>query len=194
MKNDMPDPDNASLVVPDVTVENKIYIIRGRKVMLDSDLAFLYGVDTKRLNEAVKRNSARFPADFMFQLNTEEHEILRSQFATLRSSNLRSQFATSSYGGRRWDVYAFTELGIAMLSSVLRSNRAIQVNIQIMRAFTQMRHMLASNTELRDKIDELETKYDGHFKVVFEALRELMEKPSEPEEPREKIGFDLNKG
>lgn len=190
----MPDPDNASLVVPDVTVENKIYIIRGRKVMLDSDLAFLYGVDTKRLNEAVKRNSARFPADFMFQLNTEEHEILRSQFATLRSSNLRSQFATSSYGGRRWDVYAFTELGIAMLSSVLRSNRAIQVNIQIMRAFTQMRHMLASNTELRDKIDELETKYDGHFKVVFEALRELMEKPSEPEEPREKIGFDLNKG
>lgn len=181
----MPDSDTAELVVPDITVENKIYIIRGQKVMLDSDLAFLYGVETKVLNQAVRRNSARFPKDFMFQLNKEE------------MGNWKSQFVTSNPAlgmGLRKAPYAFTELGIAMLSSVLRSNRAIQVNIQIMRASTQMRHMLASNKELRDKIDELETRYDGHFKMVFEALRELMEKPSEPEEPRDKIGFDLNNG
>ncbi len=167
-------------IIPAAYVENKIYLIRGTKVMLDEDLAMLYGVPTKRLNEAVKRNMGRFPPDFMFELSNEE------------GANLRSQIATSSYGGRRWGIFAFTELGIAMLSSILRSDRAIQVNIQIMRAFTQMRRLLVSNEELRLRIEELERKRDGNFRTVFAALREIMDKPDEPEEPKEKIGFNTN--
>jgi hypothetical protein len=147
----------------------------GKKVMLDADLAVLYDVETKVLIQAVKRNLERFPEDFMFQLTQEEFAILRSQFVT-----------SSDRGGRRYRPYAFTEQGVAMLSSVLRSGRAIQVNIEIMRAFIRLRQMLASHVELARKLDALEKKYDAQFKQVFEAIRQLM---IPPEPKRRPIGF-----
>ena len=143
--------------------------------MLDADLAALYGVDTKVFVQAVRRNVDRFPADFMFQLTKQEFD------------NLRSQFVTSSWGGRRYPPYAFTEQGVAMLSSVLRSKRAIRVNVEIMRAFVQLRRMLASHADLARKLSALEKKYDEQFKVVFDAIRELMV-PPEPKKKGE-IGF-----
>jgi len=149
-------------------------MIRGHKVILDSVLAGMYGVETKVLLQAVKRNRNRFPADFMFQLSKKEFEILRSQIVT------------SSWGGRRYPPYAFTEQGVAMLSSVLRSPRAIQVNIEIMRAFVRLRRMLSAHRDLARILDELEKKYDEQFAVVFEAIRQLMTPPSR--ETR-KIGF-----
>jgi len=152
-------------LVPYVAIENRIFLIRGQKVMLDIDLAELYQVKLKRLNEQVKRNITRFPADFMFQLSKSEHE------------KLRSHYATAKYSMRRFLFYAFTEQGVAMLSSVLNSERAIQVNIQIMRTFTKLRKLLATHADLRRKIAELESKYDGQFKIVFEAINELMETP-----------------
>ena len=166
-------------------IESSILIIRGDKVILDSDLAVLYGVNVGRLNEAVKRNRDRFPADFMFQLSREEFDSLRSQIVT---SNLRSQIATSSsdWGGRRHLPYAFTEQGVAMISSVLRSKRAVQVNIEIMRTFVRLRQMLASNAQLARKLADLEKKYDAQFKVVFDAIRQLM---TPPEPNKRKIGF-----
>jgi hypothetical protein len=151
--------------------------------MLDADLARLYGVSPKRLNEAVRRNRDRFPDDFIFQLTREEIEELTRQ---IDASNLRSQFATSSWGGRRYLPYAFTEQGVAMLSSVLRSKRAVAVNIEIMRAFVRLRRMLASNEDLARKLAALERKYDAQFKVVFDAIRELMAPPSPK---RKRIGF-----
>ena len=166
-------------------VERCILLIRGHKVMLDSDLAKLYGVSVGRLNEAVKRNLGRFPDDFMFQLTQKETEILRCQNGT---SNLRSQFAMSSlkWGGRRHPPYAFTEQGVAMLSSVLNSERAVQVNIAIMRAFVKLRRMLATNKDLARKLEALERKYDAEFKAVFDAIKKLMVLP---EPPRRRIGF-----
>ena len=143
--------------------------------MLDAHLAVLYGVATKVLIQAVKRNIERFPVDFMFQLTTDELQILRSQFVT------------SSWGGRRYPPYVFTEQGIAMLSSVLRSQQAIQVNIEIMRAFVQLRKMMDSHKDLRQKIENLEKKYDKNFKVVFEAIHQLIT-PEESKKKR-KIGF-----
>jgi hypothetical protein len=138
-------------------------LLRGEKVLLDSDLAELYGVATKVLNQAVKRNSTRFPLDFMFQLTVEE------------AQNLKSQTVTSSWGGRRRSrPYAFTEQGVAMLSSVLNSERAVAVNIEIMRAFVRLRQLLSSNAELERKLARLEEKYDTQFKAVFDAIRELM--------------------
>ena len=161
-------------IVPIEVIERKIYIIRGQKVMLDSDLAELYNITTKVLVQAVKRNLRRFPADFMFQLTNQEVAILRSQFVT------------SSWGGRRYVPYAFTEQGVAMLSSVLNSDRAVDVNIQIMRTFVKLREMIASHKDLARRLDELEKKYDVQFKMVFDAIRQLMTPP----EPREKkIGF-----
>jgi hypothetical protein len=197
-------------------IKEKIFLIRGRKVMIDHDLAKLYGVPTKRLNEQVKRNIRRFPEDFLFELTDEEMR------------NLRSQFATSSWGGQRYRTNAFTEQGIAMLSSVLKSDRAIQVNIAIMRAFVQIREILLTHKELAAKIEALELKYknhdiielsfsdsksshsrldgmerfgvlftkrklnklseyDAHIAAIFEAIRQLMAPPPEP--PRKKIGF-----
>lgn len=153
-------------IAPIEHIESAILFIRGQKVMLDGDLARLYGVSAKRLNEAVRRNRDRFPEDFTFQLTGGE----------LR--NLRSQIATSNWGGRRYRPYAFTEQGVAMLSSVLRSKRAVKVNIEIMRAFVRLRRMLASNDELARKLAALEKKYDAQFKVVFDAIRELMAPPS----------------
>ena len=156
-------------------IEKAILLLRKQKVMLDSDLADLYGVQTKFLVRAVKRNIDRFPADFMFQLSKEEFDDLRFHFGT-----------SSDWGGRRYPPYAFTEQGVAMLSSVLRSQRAVQVNIEIMRAFIRLRQMLASNAELARKLDELEKKYDAQFKEVFEAIRQLM---TPPEPKRRPIGF-----
>jgi len=162
-------------IVPAERIENCIYLLRGQRVMLDDDLAMLYEVETKILNQAVKRNLRRFPEDFMFQLSTKEFE------------NLRYQFGTSKRGGRRYPPYAFTEQDVAMLSSVLNSKRAIHVNIEIMRAFVRLRQMLASNVDLARKLAALEKKYDAQFKVVFDAIRELMTPPV-PKKKRS-IGF-----
>jgi hypothetical protein len=158
-------------------VERTILLVRGHRVMLDTDLAILYGVPIKRLNEQVRRSKKRFPSDFMFQLTPEEIERLRSQIATLKPG--RGQH-------RKYRPYAFTEQGVAMLSSVLHSERAIQVNIAIMRAFVQLRAMIGSNKGLARRLNELERKYDSQFRVVFEAIRELM---AEPEPKVKRIGF-----
>jgi hypothetical protein len=166
---------NEKSLIPVERIEKAILLIRGQKVMLDADLADLYGVETKVLIQAVKRNLERFPGDFMFQLNQEEFAILRSQFVT-----------SSNWGGRRYRPYAFTEQGVAMLSSVLRSQRAIQVNIEIMRAFIRLRQMLASHVDLARKLEALEKKYDAQFRQVFEAIRRLM---IPPEPKRRPIGF-----
>jgi phage regulator Rha-like protein len=163
-------------LVPIERIEQAILLIRGHKVMLDADLAVLYGVQTKVLVQAVKRNLARFPEDFMFQLTKEEFDDLRSQSVT-----------SSSWGGRRYPPYAFTEQGVAMLSSVLHSERAVQVNIQIMRTFVKLRRLLATHEDLARKLDALERKYDRQFKVVFDAIRELMNPPAP--KPRRRIGF-----
>ncbi len=169
----------AEILAPDV-VEKHILLIRGQKVMLDADLAKLYGVSTGRLNEQVRRNSKRFPGDFMFQLTAEEDQILKSQIAISRSG----------HGGRRSRPLAFTEQGVAMLSSVLNSERAIQVNIAIMRAFVRLRQLLATHKALAKKLEEMEAKYDEQFRAVFEAIRELMTPP----EPRKRpIGFRIDR-
>jgi hypothetical protein len=156
-------------------IEQTILLIRRHRVMLDTDLAKLYGVPTKVLNQAVRRNATRFPADFMFQLTNEETTALRSQFVTSKGR-----------GGRQYRPYVFTEQGVAMLSSVLHSERAIQVNIAIMRAFVQLREMIGSNKGLSRRLNELEKKYDSQFRIVFEAIRELM---AEPEPKVKRIGF-----
>lgn len=167
--------DERSLI-PAETIERHIFLVRGQKIMLDYELADLYGVATKTLNQAVKRNTKRFPDDFMFQLNFQEVRRLRSQSVTLK----RGQHI-------KYRPYAFTEHGILMLSSVLNSERAIQVNIEIMRAFVRLRELIASNKELAKRLDELEEKYDSQFKGVFDAIRELMI-PVEPL-PKPRIGF-----
>jgi len=159
------------------TIERAIYVIRGEKVMLDRDLAELYQVETKALNQAVHRNLDRFPADFMFQLSAKEGvELNRSQFVT----------GSQKHRDPRSRPYAFTEQGVAMLSSVLRSKRAITVNIEIMRAFVKLRQLLVSNAELARRLDELESKYDKQFKIVFDAIRRLMATPTRD---RKEIGF-----
>ncbi|MCK5505442.1 MAG: ORF6N domain-containing protein, partial [Thermodesulfovibrionia bacterium] len=154
----------------------------GQKVMLDAHLAELYGVTTKRFNEQVKRNLKRFPPDFMFRLNEEEYQALRSQIATLKPGRGKH---------RKYLPYLFTEQGIAMLSGILNSDRAIQVNIAVMRAFVKLREMIASNKDFAKRFDELEKKYDAQFKIVFDAIRQLM---SPPEKKKRKIGFKRGKG
>ena len=165
-------------LVPLERIEQVILLIRSHKVMLDADLAALYGVETRVLVQAVKRNIVRFPDDFMFQLTKEEHAVLRSQNVIAKPEGR---------GGRQTPPYAFTEQGVAMLSSVLRSQRAVQVNIQIMRTFVKLRLMLATHEGLSRKLAALERKYDLQFKVVFDAIRELMT-PPEPK-PKRRIGF-----
>jgi hypothetical protein len=160
-------------------IEQLILLIRGHKVMLDADLADLYGVETRVLLQAVKRNSNRFPTDFMFQLSAEEADSLRSQFVISKSSR----------GGRRYLPYAFTEQGVAMLSSVLHSDQAVEINIQIMRAFVRLREMILSNKDLARKLDALERRLQGHdvhIRSLFEAIRQLM---APPEPKKRKIGF-----
>ena len=161
-------------MLPVESIANKIYFIRDHKVMLDRDLAELYGVKTKALKQSVSRNIDRFPDGFMFVLTNQE----------LR--NLRSQIVTSSWGGTRYLPMAFTEHGVAMLSSVLNSKRAIQVNIQIIKTFVKLRQMLATHDDLRKKIEDMEAKYDKQFQVVFEAIKQLI---SEEKKPQNKIGF-----
>ncbi|MEA2039437.1 MAG: ORF6N domain-containing protein [Thermodesulfobacteriota bacterium] len=161
-------------IIPIENITGLIYLIRGQRVMLDRDIAELYGVETKRLKEQVKRNIERFPEDFMFELSTKEYE------------NLRSHFATSSWGGTRYMPMAFTEHGILMISSVLKNDKAVQVNIQIMRAFMKMRQMIFDNAELRKQIDELRADTDGKFRIVFETLDQLLFIENRP---KKKIGF-----
>src|SRR6267378_4113604 len=155
----------SELLVPVEMIERRIYFVREQKVMLDSELAELYQVPTKVFNQAVRRNRTRFPKDFMFQLSRDEDESLRSQIVTSKIGR----------GGRRYRPYVFTEQGVAMLSSVLNSERAVQVNIAIMRAFVRLREMVGSNKELATKLETLEKKYDGQFRVVFQAIRKLMQ-------------------
>lgn len=164
-------------IVPVEIIERKIYLLRGHKVMLDSDLAKLYEVETFNLNKAVKRNIHRFPEDFMFQLTKEETDSLRFQIGMSE---------TGGRGGRRYLPYAFTEQGVAMLSSVLKSERSVKVNIEIMRAFVKLRQMLATHADLARKFEALEKKYDAQFRVVFDAIRELM---SPIATKKRKIGF-----
>ena len=165
-------------IVPAERIESWIFLIRGHKVMLSTNLAALYGVEPRALVQAVKRNRERFPSDFMFQLSAKE------------LANLKSQIVISSWGGaRRAAPYAFTEQGVAMLSSVLRSKRAVLVNIQIMRAFVKLREMLATHRELARKLAQLEKRIEGHdedITVIFEAIRQLMEPP---DKPSKRIGF-----
>ena len=166
-----------TVLIPTEIIENKIFLIRGHKVMLSMHLAELYDVPPKVLIQAVKRNKERFPGDFLFQLSNKEYEILKSQIVT------------SSWGGvRRAKPYAFTEQGVAMLSSVLHSPRAIAVNIAIMRAFVKLREMLASHKDLARKLEQLEKKYDAQFRAVFDAIRRLMK---EDEKPKVPIGFHV---
>ncbi len=166
------------MALPVERILKSILVLRGEKVILDVDLAALYGVETKALLQAVRRNIERFPDDFMFQLTLDEWSNLRSQFVT-----------SSSWGGRRTAPYAFTEQGVAMLSSVLHSDRAIAVNIQIVRAFVQLKRMLATHEDLARKIESLERKYDAQFRGVFDAIRELMAPHENPK--KQPIGFKV---
>jgi len=165
-------------ILPSERIEGRILLIRGKKVLLDRDLAVLYGVELRALNQAVKRNLARFPNDFMFQLSQEDVDILKSQIV----------ISSSSWGGARSFPFAFTEQGVAMLSSVLKSERAIMVNVQIIRTFTQLREMVANSEFLRLKLEAMEKRYDGQFSVVFDALRKLFS--TEVDEPPT-IGFKI---
>lgn len=210
MKKKMKKKRSATLnIIPNERVIKRIFLVRGKKVMFDSDLAEMYGVETRVLNQAVKRNKERFPEDFMFQLslgearlfverlrsqlvilnNVGEESSLRSQIVTPSidyAQSIRSQFVTASKRNIRYTPYVFTEQGVAMLSSVLKSKRAIQVNIHIMRVFTELREMLLTHKDLREKIEKMEQKYDKRFKAVFEAIRQLLKKE---DEPAGKIGF-----
>ncbi len=175
-------------------IEESIFLVRGQKVMLDADLAALYGVTTKRLNEQVRRNYSRFPEDFLFRLTTQEAASLRSQFATSKgkTATLRSPFAIpkKGRGGRRYAPYAFTEHGAIMAASVLNSERAVKASIYVVRAFVKLREMLAAHKELAQKLAELESRIQGHDEQIValvEAIRQLMEPLPAP--PRKRIGF-----
>jgi len=174
----MPNITGNNALIPTEVIERRILWVRGQKVMLDADLAVLYQVSTSALNQAVRRNLDRFPEDFMFQLNAEELGIWRSQSVI---SNPAARMAL------RRSPYAFTEQGVAMLSSVLKSKRAVQVNIAIMRAFVRLRQMLATHKDLAEKLQAMERKYDKRFKVVFKVLRRLMAPPLDS--PKRPIGF-----
>jgi hypothetical protein len=169
----------ATAIAPLERIESRIYLVRGQKVILDSDLAALYGVPTKRLNEQVKRNRDRFPADFMFQLTSNEAEDLRSQIAT----------SSRGHGGRRYRPYAFTEHGAVMAASVLNTRRAVDVSVYVVRAFIKLREVLSTHKELARRLVELEERIKGHdeeITALFEAIRQLMEPP---EKSRKRIGF-----
>ena len=193
--------NQTTALIPAARIERRILLLRGQKVMLDRDLAELYGVETKALNQAVKRNLERFPADFMFQVSKEEAaQILRSQIVTLSDETsrkpskntaiLRSQIVTLRHGEHlKYRPYAFTEQGIGMLSGVLNSPRAVQTHIAIIRVFVQLHQMLASHAGLAQKLKSLESKYDKQFRVVFDAIRELMSDKKVAKLPRREIGF-----
>ena len=163
------------ITIPQEIIRQKIYLIRGEKVMFDRDLAELYGVETKALTRAVRRNKYRFPSDFMFQLSKEEAKILRYHFGTLEMGKYS-----------KYSPLVFTEQGVAMLSSVLNSRRAVRVNIQIIRTFTMLRKILATHKELKEKIDAMESRYDKRFRVIFDTLRLLIKEDKKPKNP---LGF-----
>jgi phage regulator Rha-like protein len=176
--------NSSTNIVPVERIERMILLMRGQKVVVDSDLATLYGVPAKALIQAVRRNPKRFPSDFMFQLTEEEFGILRSHFVTSSSRG--------GWGGRRYPPYAFTEQGVAMLSTVLNSERAIEVNIAIMRAFVKLREILSNHAALAQKLAQLEAKVEGHdvrITAVFDAIRQLMESPDE--KPPKRMGFHV---
>lgn len=168
------------IAIPSERIISRIFLIRGRRVMIDRDIAELYEVETRALNQAVRRNINRFPSDFMFQLNKEETNIWKSQIV----------MSTADKKGLRRNPLVFTEQGVAMLSSVLNSNRAIQVNIQIIRTFAKLRELLATNKQLREKIEIMERKYDNKLKEVFEVLKRLL---IQEEKPKKQIGFKYKK-
>ena len=172
----MPKSKKSIIVFPEKRIISQIYLIRGKKVMLDRDLAELYGVETKVLKQAVRRNLERFPSDFMFELNKEEFKNWRSQIVTSKSDKM----------GLRYAPMAFTEQGVAMLSSVLNSKNAIQVNIQIIRTFNKLRELLATHKELREKIETMEKQYDRRFKFIFKAMAKLLD---DDNKPKNQIGF-----
>jgi len=171
----MKEKQNKTSLIPHEAIESKILLIRGKKVMLDKDLAELYGVTTGNLNKAVSRNIDRFPADFMFQLSKNEYDSLRFQFGILKKGQ-HSKYLPQ----------VFTQDGVAMLSRVLNSQKAIQVNIQIMRTFTKLREMMLSHKDLQKKIESMESKYDYQFKIVFDAIKQLLKPPGKP---KKKIGY-----
>jgi hypothetical protein len=175
-KQSHPQVKQASLI-PSELVERSILVIRGENVLLDADLAKMYGVETRALTQAVKRNLDRFPDDFMFQLSVEEFDQLRQHFG-----------AASQWGGRRYAPYAFTEQGVAMLSTVLRSDRAVRVNVEIIRIFVRLRRMLATHEDLARRLKALETRYDSQFQIVFDAIRQLIQPPAKRSKPG-RIGF-----
>ncbi len=178
-------------IVPVERIERLIYLIRSQKVMLDSDLAEIYGVTTKRLNEQVGRNADRFPPDFAFQLTRQEVAHLKSQIATSSLEGRRTSVGTYQHGGRRKLPYVFTEHGAIMLASVLNSPVAVEASVRVVRAFVRLREMLASNRELAQRLDELERKFEGHddaIRNLFEAIRQLL---SPPDPKRRKIGFHV---
>jgi hypothetical protein len=172
-------PKEGTAIIPSERIESKIYLIRGKKVMVDRDLAALYEVETRTLNQAVKRNLERFPPEFMFQLTKEEMENWKSQIVISNRERM----------GLRKPPLAFTDYGVLMLSSVLNSDRAIQVNIQIIKTFTRLRELVATNKEILEKIERMEKKYDEQFRVVFEAIRKLLTPPEEPTKRR--IDFSM---
>ncbi|MGO9243659.1 MAG: ORF6N domain-containing protein [Verrucomicrobiia bacterium] len=184
---------SGSSVIPVERIEQKIFLLRGQKVMLSPHLAELYGVEPRVLIQAVKRNLERFPDDFMFQLVPQEVAFLRSQIVTLKNpgpDRSRSQIVILKQGKNiKYPPYAFTEQGVAMLSSVLHSKRAIRVNVEIMRTFVRLRQLLASHADLAAKLEEMEKKYDAQFKIVFDAIRHLVSPPTAT--PRKQIGFGI---
>lgn len=186
-------------LVPIERIEGAILELRGERVMLDAALAALYGVSTKRMNEQVRRNAARFPEDFMFQLTADEYAALRSQNATSNAivgSRSREAATRTGRGGRRYLPYAFTEHGAVMAATVLNSQRAVEISVFVVRAFVRMRRMLADQRQFALKLAEIESKLAAHdqsIKVVFDAIRQLMQKPKPyPEPPKQKIGFHVS--
>lgn len=177
---------NNKSLVPEGKIEQIIFIIRNQKVILDSDLAVLYGVETKNLNKAIQRNITRFPADFMFQLSRKEVENLRFQIGT---SSLRSQVVTANYGGRRYLPYVFTEHGALMAATVLNSERAVAMSLAIIKTFVKLRQLLSVNAEFSHRLNELEKKYDEQFQIVFQVIKRLVETPEELVIEKPIIGF-----
>ncbi len=177
-------------LIPIEKIINKIFLIRSKKIMFDKDLSKLYDVETKALKQQVKRNLERFPKDFMFELTKKEFNNWK-KIITGSNTSLRSQFVTSKKGGSRYLPYVFTEQGVAMLSSVLKSKKAIQVNIQIIRTFTNLREMLLTHKELRKKIENIESKYDQKFKTIFQVIKKLIQEKYDS--PIKDMGFKIKK-
>jgi len=183
--------NNNQNLIPVEIIINKIFLIRGKKIMFNKNLAQLYNVETKALKQQVKRNRERFPKNFMFELTKKEFRNWKNKILDQENLSLRSQIVTSKRGGSRYLPYVFTEQGVAMLSSVLKSKKAIQVNIQIIRTFTKLREILLTHKKLREKIEKMETKYNQKFKTIFQVIKNLIQEKANL--PTKKIGFKIKK-